>query len=299
VRISALEPIARRRQGLVPWSEASKLGTSRSAWYRAHDAGTLVEVFHDVSRLPGYPITPEQTIHAAVLSCGDSALASHQSAAYLWGVSIEGTNPVDVSLPRRGWSPDRNGVAVHRPRNVVDLRPTRRHGIPTANPLRVLVDLGAVAPRLVPDSLEHFLIRGFVSRRAAEAALARHRSPGRAGTRALEAALDSWALGDKPPDSVLEPAMAQLCQDHRLPEFEFHPRIGRFIPDFGWPVARVLAEVDGWDKFATRGDFTYLVARDAELQALGWLVMHFTWMQVVRQPSVVAERLRAVLEVRS
>lgn len=296
--LRALESFACHRRGLVTWGDALGVGTSRSAWYRAHASGGLVEVFHDVSRLSGYPVTPEQTIHAAVLSCGPGALASHRSAAALWGVEIGGLDPVDVAVPQRGRSPARPGIALHRPRDTLDLRPTRRAGIPSANPLRILVDLGAVAPHRVEDALEHFVIRGFVSRRAAEAALLRHRRPGRPGVRALQAALESWALGDKPPDSVLEPRMAALVRAHGLPAFVFHLPVGRFIPDFAWLPARVIAEVDGWDKYTSRRSFEAQMTRDAELQTMRWLVLHFTWMQVVRQPAVVARRLVSALAAR-
>jgi very-short-patch-repair endonuclease len=296
--LRALEPFARNRRGLIAWPDARRVGLTRSAWYRAHATGALVEMFHDVSRLSGYPVTAEQKIQAAVMSCGVGALASHRSAAALWGVEIRGTDPVDVAVPHRGRSPARPGVALHRPRDIVDLRPTIRLGIPSANPLRILVDLGAVAPSCVSDALEHFVVRGFVSRRAVVAALVRHRRPGRPGVRALQAALDAWALGDRPPDSVLEPRMAALIRSYGLPAFVFHLHVGRFIPDFAWPLERVIAEVDGWDKYTSRGSFEAQMARDAELQTMGWVVIHFTWMQVVRQPELVARRLAAALAAR-
>jgi very-short-patch-repair endonuclease len=297
--VRQLEPSSHGRRGLVAWEDARNLGISRSAWYRAQESGALIEVFHDVCRLPGYPVTPEQTIHAAVLSCGTYAMASHCSGAALWGVRIDGDDPVDVIIPHRGRSPDREGIRVHRPRDLVDLRPTNRLGIPSANPLRILVDLGAVAPERVADALEHFVIRGWVSRRAATAALARHRRPGRTGVAALAAALDDWALGDKPPDSVLEPQMAKLVRAHHLPPFVFHLEVGRWIPDFAWLEPRVIAEVDGWDKYTSRRSFEGQMARDASLQTMGWLVLHFTWLQVVRRPAYVANQLRDALAARS
>jgi very-short-patch-repair endonuclease len=299
VNHTLLTAFADRQRGLVTWPQASSAGMSRWTWQRAQTAGRLAPVFHGVCRFPEYPVTPQQTILAGVLSCGDGALASHRSAAYLWGVEIAGDEPVDVTVARRGRSPERPGLALHRPLDLVDLRPSRRDGIPTTNPLRVLVDLGAVAPDLVERALEHFVIRGLVSRRAAEATLARHRGRGRHGVAALAGALDTWALGDKPPDSVLEPAMARIVKVHGLPAFVFHLRVGRFIPDFAWPAPRVIAEVDGWEKYTTRGAFEAQMARDAELQALGWMVVHFTWLQVVRRPGLVVERLNRAFAARA
>ena len=49
----------------------------------------------------GAEATPKQTICAAVLAAGPGAMASHRSAAWLWGIPAEPTDPVDVLLPRR------------------------------------------------------------------------------------------------------------------------------------------------------------------------------------------------------
>jgi very-short-patch-repair endonuclease len=299
VRRALLTPFADRQHGLVTWQQAASIGTTRWSWQRAQAAGDLVPVFRGACRFPEYPSTDEQTILAGVLCCGSSAIASHRSAAYLWGVEVRGVEPVEVIVPERGRSPDRAGLVVHRPIDLIDLRPTRRAGIPTTNPLRILVDLGASAPDRVSDALEHFVIRGLVSRRAAEATLARHRRQGRHGVGSLAAALDAWALGDKPPDSTLEPAMGRLVRRYHLPEYEFQLPVGRYIADFAWLAYMVIAEVDGWEKYVTRADFEAQMRRDAELQAYGWMVLHFTWLQVVRRPELVAARLRTAFAARS
>jgi hypothetical protein len=75
---------------------------SRSAWYRAIDAGTLIPLHPNVARLPGTADTPEQRIIAGVAAAGPEALASHRSAARLWGIPRPDDDPVDVIDARDG-----------------------------------------------------------------------------------------------------------------------------------------------------------------------------------------------------
>ena len=85
-----------RHHGLITLDAS---GLSRSAWYRAIDSGTIDQVHPFVARLPGTPRTPEQRIAAAVLAIGSGALASHRSAARLWGAVRPDADPVDLITP--------------------------------------------------------------------------------------------------------------------------------------------------------------------------------------------------------
>ena len=93
--------------------------------------------------------------------------------------------------------------------------------------------------------------------------------------------------------------MARLVRSRDLPEFVFHLRVGRYIADFAWPAHRLIAEVDGWEKYTSRRSFEHQMRRDAELQERGWMVLHFTWLQVVRQPDLVAGRLERAIASRA
>jgi hypothetical protein len=77
----------------------------------------------------GSPDTPEQRIAAAVLAAGPGALASHRSAARLWGVPRDAADPVDLILVDRARQSTLGGVVVHRPRDHLDLSSVRRAGI--------------------------------------------------------------------------------------------------------------------------------------------------------------------------
>jgi len=146
----ALRRLALRQHGLITQEQAAARGMSRRAWYAAPSAGRLITVAPRVAALPGAAVTPEQRILAAVLTAGPGALASHRSAAHLWNIEGFADAPVDLLLTDRNRSCSLAGVCVHTPTDLDDLRPIVRSGIPTTNPLRLLVDLGQVAPDAVP-----------------------------------------------------------------------------------------------------------------------------------------------------
>ena len=295
-----LRRVAARQHGLVTLEQAVADGWCRATWYRACNGGGLVLLAPTVAALPGAPDTPEQRILAAILARGGRAVASHRSAAYLWGVDIDGANPVDISDASRRCRPALDWVSAHNPRDLDDLRPVQRRGIPTTNPLRVLVDLGQVAPSAVTPALEHCLAEGLVDLRSVRAALVRHARPGRHGISALRAALDAAVIDDVPADSELERAMARLLAAHGLPPAQFHARVLGFEVDFAIAPERVVLECDGWTSHGLdRVQFERDRRRDAALAAAGWIVLRFTWMQITHRPSWVAEAIRRTLVQRA
>jgi len=291
--------VALRQHGLITQEQATASGMSRRAWYAAAGSGRLVPVAPRVAALPGALVTPEQRIMTAVLTAGSGALASHRSAAHLWGIDGFADAPVDLLLTDRNRSCSLGGACIHTPTDLDDLRPIVRAGIPTTNPLRLLVDLGQVAPGAVPAALERFLFDGTVSRRAVDQTLHRHARRGRPGITALRAALDAWDIDGRPPDSVLELKMAALFARHGLPAARFHARVRGVEVDFAIETARVIVECDGWDTHHRRGQFERDRARDAALAAAGWVVLRFTWSQITRRPAWVASVIRSTIAHRA
>lgn len=294
-----LEPFARRHHALVTRGEAARVGIGKRAWYRALENGLLVPVAPNVARMVGAPDSVESRILGPILSLGRGALASHRSAAFLWGAAVLGDDPVDLLAGSRGRRLDLDGVMLHRPTDLRRLRPVQPRGIPATDPLRTLLDLGAVAPEATPVLLEQLVIAGSVTRRSVERTLVEHARPGRAGVTALRAAIAAWPFGDEPPDSKLEREVMDLCRRHCLPAPDFHPVILGFEVDFAWLPERVILESDGWaDHGRDRRGFARDRERDPLLVEAGWLVIRFTWEQITARPEWVAARLRSVLSSR-
>ncbi len=295
MRLSDLDRLATANHGVI--SQATS-GLSRSSWYRAIAAGQLEQVYPGVARLHGSARTIEQRISAAVLATGPRSLASHRSAAYLWGIPRPADDPLDVITPitrrRSTWF---DGLVVHRPRDLGRLRPQRRSGIACTNVLRTVLDLGAVDPGAVSDAVGHVITNRLATLHALETVVIEHSEHGRTGIVALRAAVDDWAIDGKPTDSVLEQMMRRLLKRYALPPVDFHPKIRGHEVDFRVVGTPIILECDGWSFHgAKRSNFERDRRRDADLLAAGWIVLRFTYRAVTTRPKETADRIAATIE---
>lgn len=232
------------------------------------------------------------------MSLGDGALASHRSAALMWGLRNEADEAVDLTVKRTGTPAPREGVILHRPRDRADLTSSHRHGIACTNPLRTMLDLGAVDPDAVADTFGRLIISGIATKAAIMAALQRHSVIGRDGLGPLRAAVRDWPLADHRPDSQLEVDVARLLHQHGLSRYEFHARPHGFEVDFAYQAERVVLETDGWEFHQSREAFEEDRRRDLCLAAHGWLVVRMTWRQVHDKPEWIIGCLRQLLATR-
>jgi very-short-patch-repair endonuclease len=294
VNPSTFDDWARRHHGLITF-EAS--GLSRAAWYRAIEAGKLLQIHPYVAQLPGTEPSPRQRIAAAVLAIGDGTLASHRSAAQLWGVERPPHDPVDVLCPRVRHGARLSGVVIHHTTDSAHLTPQRRFGVRCTNILRTLVDLGAVDASGVSGAVGHALATRRVDLPALEATVMMHGRSGRSGVQALRRAIDDWSIDAKPADSTLENAMRRLVQRYRLPLVEFHPRIAGCEVDFRVTGTVVILECDGWAYHGLiRSTFERDRDRDAHLTSLGWVVVRFTYRSITAAPAKTARRITETID---
>ena len=285
------------QHGVVHLAQARACGLSHDGVLRRQRAGRLVEVHPMVFRVAGAPATHLAALRAAALAVEPDGVVSHRSAAWVWDLLPGEGSVVEVSVPRsRG--PRLDGVVVHRSRDLVPGHTTVRNGIPVTNPLRTLVDLGAVCSRwIVEDALDRGLIARRFSVAAVEWLLHEVARPGRRGCGVLRTVLDERALGAAPPDGLLEPHMARLLRSHALPPAVFQHPVpeARAELDFAYPERRLAIEVDGYEVHGTPRAMTSDHERHNRLVAAGWTVLRFTWHQVVRQPGQVAKDIRSAL----
>jgi very-short-patch-repair endonuclease len=296
VDLRVLDAVAADHHGLVTRSAARKLGVSNGSWYRALDAGVLVAVHPNVARLNGTPRTLWQDALAAVLAARSGAMASHWTAAWLWGIPCDEPAAVDLMLVRRTRGLRLDGVAVHRPRDDRDLKPVLRDRVPTTNILRTLCDLGAHDPARVPAAVGHVITTKMARVETLHRAVIVHSRRGRPGVPALREALQNWDIAGKPADSVLEPAMRRLLRAHRLPPVDFHVLLGGYEVDFLVAGSCIVIECDGWGPHVLdRANWERDRARDADLAALGYVVLRLTYRDITRRATATAARLRAAV----
>ena len=292
----ALAELAAVQHGLVSREQARGLGFGDTSIHKRCLAGSFRALHPGVYVVGGAPDTWHQRMLGACLAASGLAVASHRSAARIWGLLGEDDMlELTVCRPR---APRPRGVLWHRSRDLVPGHTTVREGVPVTNPMRTLVDLGAVVkPWIVEDALDRGLSNKLVPMSAVERMLHDVARPGRRGCGVLRKVLDERALGAAPPDGLLEPRMARLLKDHGLPPAVFQlvlPDPGYRI-DFAYPDVLLAIEVDGYDPHGTRKAFDTDRARQNRLVLLGWTILRFTWTQVVRQPAKVAADVRTAL----
>lgn len=297
MKLHLLDSFALRHHGLINATAAQAMGISRSTWYRAIASEQVESLYPNVVRLWGSASTLPQRALAAAWAAGDDALTSHRTSAWLWGVERPGDDPIDVILRSRLRHSLPGGVVVHRPRDLLDLRPIFRFQVPTTNPMRMLLDLGAVDPPAVELAMIAVLSSKVASPAAIRATLFRHAKRGRHGITPLRSALEMWLDEELPPDSALEAPMASVVAAYRLPELQFHAIVVGFEVDFLVVGTNIVIECDGWGSHGLdRNQFEFDRVRNAEIVAAGYTIVHITWRQLKNAPEDVAERLRSVIQ---
>jgi very-short-patch-repair endonuclease len=282
--------IARAQHSLIARHQALRAGVTDDMLQEWVKAGRLERVHAGVYRMAGSVIDWQQQVLAAVLAC--DGVASHRSAARIWG--LHDYDDVEITVPRnrRGIARD---VVVHRSGDLGARHVTRREGIPVTTPMRTLVDLGAVDRHAVPEALERAVIAKVCSVLAVERALDDVARKGRRGAGVIRRVLDERALGRARPDGLLETRMARLFREHGLPMPRFQYKAGRYILDFAYEDLRLAIEVDGFEVHGTPLALQRDLARQNALVAAGWTVLRFTWFDVVRRPEWVATQIGDVL----
>ena len=218
-------------------------------------------------------------------SVGDDAVASHRTAAFLWGVERPMDDPIDVIVPARSRHVTIPGVVVHRPRDLAELRPIHRRQIPVTKPTRMLCDLGAVDDQSVYAALESILVSKVISARAARAALDRHAKRGRAGRSPCGPRSIGGACTRRCPTRSWSRRWPNCSAVEGLPPATFHTIVLGYEVDFLIEGTPVVIECDGWGSHGLdRDQFEFDRMRNSLLLAGGHPVVHVTWLQVTRTP---------------
>jgi hypothetical protein len=272
---------AERQHGLVTRADLRELGIDRHAVRYRVRSGRLIAIREDVFAVPGAPSTWQQSVLAAVLAAGPEAVASHTTAAVLWGLPLleAETTEVSTARPRRARI---RGVHVHRTVAFLNEEPTVRDAIPVTIVARTLVDLSARLSAfqlgvIADDALRRNTLTLTQLRRCVAGL---RPGPGRRTSRIHEV-LAARVPGYDPGDSDLELRVLRAIVAAGLPEpIQQHwvrlPR-RRCRLDLAYPEPVKLAiEVDGYGPHGTRSAFDTDRARANDLVIAGWTVIRFT-----------------------
>ena len=262
-------------------------GLTRGAIRHRRERGRLHLLWPGVFAVGRREVSREGRWLAATITCGQSSLLSHRSAGALWGL-VDPVATIDISVPVNGTRVEREGIRIHRRRNLPNGTTHKR--IPVTRPLDTLVDLAAVVPEnALPWVIRQADVRGLVSPETLRRAIEGNRRRGAAILRRL---LDRETF--RLTDSELERLFLPLAAEAGLVFPETQARVAGYRVDFLWPSLKLIVETDSLRYHRTAAQQLHDRRRDQAHAAAGFTTLRFTHWQVCNEPRHVAETLSAV-----
>jgi hypothetical protein len=260
----------------------------------------LVRVFPHVYRLPASTDDDVTALRAALLHAGPAAALSHTTALAIWGVRrLE--RPLHLTVDQRIKRAGAPGLVVHRrlrfdPESV---QCVERRGLRVTALARSVVDSWPLLPKPDRRPLALDVVRqGMTTATLLREALLER--PNVAGRRTLHQTVELIADGCR---SELEVHGVLNVFRHRSlpPSVGQHPLdlpTGRVFLDRCWPEVKVAVELDGARHHTSPDDRRRDLARDRAMAAAGWVVLRFTYAEVLRDPAAVRARVLEVYRAR-
>ncbi len=223
------------------------------------------------------------------------AVASHTSAAYLWGLLRYRPDTIHVTAPIRRRA--KRDFKVHFSSCLADDDRAEAEGIPVTAVARTLLDLAASSQ---PDRLDRYLERAeerkLLDLRAVEATLSRaggHRGRGR-----LRRALAIYRPEPAFTRSSLERRFLELVRKAGLPIPSTNFAIGARELDAYWEPERFAVELDVYETHGTRAAFERDRLRQEDLKLAGIEMIRVTGPRLDREPDAVLGRVATLLKRR-
>jgi putative AbiEi antitoxin of type IV toxin-antitoxin system len=293
-RHGGLAKLAASQYGVVTQRQLAELGYSEGAIAKAEFSGRLHRIHRGVYAVghPGLSRTGHYL--AAVFACGEGALISHGSAAWLWGLSPKYLRQPDVTTPARGHN--RTEIRRHHSTILEDADRATCQGVPLTGVARTLLDVSAtLSNRRTEGIVEKAELCGLLDLGALDDLL--ERSGRHAGRKRLRAALEIYR----------DPAMSRarterlfiaLVKRAGLPR----PAVNYFIAgheiDAYWERERFAVELDGFETHRTRAAFERDPVRIEDLKLAGIDAIRITARRLEQEPDRVAARLGTLLRRR-
>lgn len=261
---------------------------------------SLIRVFPHVYRLRDTAESEELLLRAALLHAGPEAALSHTTALAVWGLrALE--RPLHLTVDHGIRRAGAQGLVVHR-RLRFDpgsAQCVRRNDLPITTLARTIVDSWPLLPvaERRPLALD-VTRRGLTTATLLRAALSERANVG--GRRLLLETLD-----------LIEDGCQSELEAHGVLTVFRHPSVPRSVGQYrvrlptrvvrldrAWPEAKLAVELDGVRHHTSPEDRQADLARDRELAGAGWLVLRFTYADVLRDPAGVRARLLEVYRMR-
>jgi hypothetical protein len=242
------------------------------------------------------PLSDEDNLWAALLSCGSGALISHDSAAYLQGSLAKAPSRIHISIPGNRRIAAKSGVVLHRA--TVAVSQARGCRPPQTSVEDTVLDRadGAARAEQVIDLIVTALMKRRTTTGALATALARRR---RARWRELiRDLLDDGAGIESPLEWRFREGVER---PHGLPIAERQDVVvvgsRRERRNVAFRAQRVVVELDGRLGHDGVGAFRDM-RRDNAAAVRGELTLRYGWADVAGRPCEVAQQLADILRKR-
>jgi hypothetical protein len=286
---AAVRALAARQSGNVARQQLLTLGLGTHAINARLGNGSFASRYHGVYALAPARQDPQALIAAAALAGGPQAVASHASAAFLWGFEPRYQPPPEIILTKGDRRP--RHIRTHRCPSLQPRDITRQRGVPTTTPARTTLDL---TPRLTKKALTRLVNDARRDGYLRLSALAEilQRNAYHPGTKLLTPFVEN---AHNPTSSPFEDDFLAFIDKYGLPKPEINfPFNGRKLDAF-FPEHGLIVELDGWDYHNNRDAFENDRERDADHLDHGLITIRITKARLERAPDDEAARLLRIL----
>jgi very-short-patch-repair endonuclease len=282
--VESVPEVLARLRGRATFAELTQVISKRELM-AAVRSGAVVRLARGIYTLPG-PLTAKRVATAY------DGVVSHQSAALAWHLPLltPPDKPHITVPPKRRPRPGPPAVLHWAPIASAD-HPRRLTSL-----LRTVLDCARILPFGEALAVADAGLSGTLTRRRLIEASLAMRGPGSRNARQVAAVATGAA------ESFLESMLRALVVQAGLDGFEpqvvvrrgpFRARV-----DLGHRQARIAVEAEGYEFHGSSADFAADCRRYDELVAAGWLVLRFTYRQVLFEPDWVIATIRDALEQR-
>jgi Transcriptional regulator, AbiEi antitoxin len=292
--LAPLADLAEIQYGVVTYRQLRGLGLSNGHIHRASKASRLRRIHRGVYAVGHKGLSRHGIALAAVLGCGDGAVLSHRSAAWLWGFLPLFPSEAEVTVPSQGHR--RRKIRVYRTAGMPERDCSLLERIPVTSAARTLFDLaGAVSTRDRARALDRAKRTGRLDLAELDAILAR-----RSRTPEAQLLRDALTLYRKPiyDRARSELLLLQALEDEGMPLPVFNCWVEKWEIDAYWVAERFAVEVDGWETHGSRQAFEDDRLRQEEMKLAGIDCIRVSARRIETEPEQVAQNLRVFLSRR-
>ena len=296
-----LVEVARNRFGVTTDLEARLCGLSTGQVSRLISKGMFLRPQPGVLIVGAAPPTWEQGVAVAVLSAGPGGVASHMTAAALWGMLNTSGGRIEVTVPR--WDRTHRDYVIHESLDLAPQDVTFLNDIPITTPARTVVDLGAVFRSALREAFNRGKRAGLVELVDVVEVVGRVGRKGRRGVGPARELIRDQRLHPDRTESHAEDVYLNISRMAGLPEpvqqCEIRDDQGWFIcrADFAYPSLSLVVFIDGFAYHADQEAFQRDRTQQNQLELIGWRYLRFTYRDLIDHPINVVDQVRRALSL--